>query len=1126
MSGDQNELPVSVSFTARKAMEDLRAGVALDQKLIDLLHEKRHMSCLRKEARDADLPLLLKLAGDDDEYVHKLAVGILQPWESRPEVKALFFELWNKWKGPYPRINLMFRILDYEDLTPEWHSELYHYIRVPENWKAFLNTQVGYMGEGSSYEGKGKRREVLANVESSLVQCGLAAMSPLAPQSQNVVSTSGSVVMPKFPKTKAWAYYCSAMASEDYFGTLRLFDRFQHDNDSFAQGVVGDLREECKQKLREQSEPHHESWTARDEKLWNVLRCLHDTVSLGTSCSYRRGCGHHHRSIIEPSPQDQHGNATKSGKSSKQDVSGGNAADRKFDDLLKRLAELDPHDRTDRGEIDKIVLESLEEWRWYSNQAARLAEDGALAVAFVMKEWSLRFGCLYRMLHYYPTTNQDWYAGSKADPCTSDLPVPCVAVASEKLVSDLPKALSAHGGGKEIGGRFGNFPEKFSEELCKTLRVVQWEVMPRDLFAEKEKRQLRQVPRVEMYLGRPGLLPDQEWGSLARAFWNQSVDEYYCTTDGMPVPPPKVSAAYLTALDDPKESISSRYRALFGREKGPEDLGSYSRFLRYIVAQHSERSQTQIILVQDGELTLYCILRRLRSRGSVQLSGDDLKELGLLCPVGDNGADRKWIVTRRLRSFVSWFFRVRKICMERFDSGDSVQSALERVAGVLPIRNAGDVDKSFLHKLVALFLSEYFAKGLTQIAATRVFSSAEEFSADLANAFASAHGGPETLKWIFSKDGEVGEAAYDSVLFEACRAPYLPAEDTIRSNQCCPMHLMIMPYDLRRIEPDLRDVYANAGIGEADLVPTAIAFATIIGEVDVMHGWKVGRPEWLHMYWSTFQAIASAIMIRANEDMAGELREHLALTNEYTRQGHEIKRVIKCIDYRVGEELLCFLRQYFYGVVLDQQLLKTPDRGKLPDVIADCAEASFQDYVNDLALYASEIAVLISYGGDDYAEITTTKARLEKAEEEVLRFEFDRALQTGKMIRINPTADLNLAAARAIYSAMLVALLVNIAKYAHRSYPVCVTLSGQTITFLNIVRPTEREGFLRAARGPRHLTYKFGGTAASLRSYLDRLKAVGMTFHEKIDLYPSQDCSMFYSQIPCPARLWTIGRTA
>ena len=218
-----------IRYAAKKAFEDIRARGKLDDDLIAELHTAPAMNYLRVETKTEDIPLLKQLAETGSEPIHKLAVGILKDRKDftdaqQKEIRELFMSLWeSRPEPPKIRINLMWRLLDYKDLPPEWHPKIYEF--VCSHWKDFIETQRGYMGEGRSDTGEGDSNVVLKNVEERLNN-------------------------KQFPCSKHWAYFCSTMASDDIPGRLRLFAKYGQNHDQFTNAIIEDLRKRCDEEDR------------------------------------------------------------------------------------------------------------------------------------------------------------------------------------------------------------------------------------------------------------------------------------------------------------------------------------------------------------------------------------------------------------------------------------------------------------------------------------------------------------------------------------------------------------------------------------------------------------------------------------------------------------------------------------------------------------------------------------------------------------------------------------------------------------------------------------------------------------------------------------------------------------
>jgi hypothetical protein len=121
----------------------------------------------------------------------ELCINLMHPLREEKDVKELLFDLWKSSSSKYNiKMQIMWRILDYEDISEEMHKSIYSFVR--SNWEQWINYVVEKFG------GKNK---VLESCQERL---------------QN----------PAFPKSKAWVYLCIAVGSDNTVEAKNLIENY------------------------------------------------------------------------------------------------------------------------------------------------------------------------------------------------------------------------------------------------------------------------------------------------------------------------------------------------------------------------------------------------------------------------------------------------------------------------------------------------------------------------------------------------------------------------------------------------------------------------------------------------------------------------------------------------------------------------------------------------------------------------------------------------------------------------------------------------------------------------------------------------------------------------------------
>lgn len=187
-----------------KALEDIRQNRALDEGLLKALNQYPLIDKLQEFVEESDIPRLMKMAADTGvDFV--LAVSLLRKFDTRADVKSFFLEQWNQLNDLDHKLELMWRILDDEALDLSVHEDVYTFVR--SNMERFVKESVDWYG--------GVDR-VLDVVRSRLSD-------------------------PSFPRTKDWAYLCTATGSSDRSAATELVRSYAASKNSFLRKVVKEI---------------------------------------------------------------------------------------------------------------------------------------------------------------------------------------------------------------------------------------------------------------------------------------------------------------------------------------------------------------------------------------------------------------------------------------------------------------------------------------------------------------------------------------------------------------------------------------------------------------------------------------------------------------------------------------------------------------------------------------------------------------------------------------------------------------------------------------------------------------------------------------------------------------------
>ena len=195
---------------ASKIMADIRANREIEDSQARLANSFPHIDSIRHQVRSNDLPTILALTDHNQEGVRGLAFSLLKSMDNDPEIMSYLQTLWRRRTDFNTRQNIMWRILDFADLSPEFHRQIFRFVK--KNWSEFIEIQTRFMGGG-----KGPVH-VMPAVESRLAN-------------------------PGFPESKHWAYLCASFACQDPAQIQELLTRYKNSEASIVGEVVVELFE-------------------------------------------------------------------------------------------------------------------------------------------------------------------------------------------------------------------------------------------------------------------------------------------------------------------------------------------------------------------------------------------------------------------------------------------------------------------------------------------------------------------------------------------------------------------------------------------------------------------------------------------------------------------------------------------------------------------------------------------------------------------------------------------------------------------------------------------------------------------------------------------------------------------
>jgi len=199
---------------AKQALQDLKNGKVIEDSLAYKLNSVPQVDYCRELIQDSDAEWLKSLASSSSKpLIRELAISLMHPLcrKNNRDIRAYLEHLWNVSKEYNIKMQIMWRLLDYDDLPVDLHRDIYENFVVP-NWDKWLPYIVDKFG--------GK--------EKVFSSCRERLNNPSS-----------------FPPSKAWVYLCAATGGkeEDKEMVRDLLTRYSNSNESINSEVANKLFE-------------------------------------------------------------------------------------------------------------------------------------------------------------------------------------------------------------------------------------------------------------------------------------------------------------------------------------------------------------------------------------------------------------------------------------------------------------------------------------------------------------------------------------------------------------------------------------------------------------------------------------------------------------------------------------------------------------------------------------------------------------------------------------------------------------------------------------------------------------------------------------------------------------------
>ncbi len=134
-------------YAAKKAIQDLRMGEAIDPALLSCLNSSPLINYGRSEINEADKELLKNTASSKEKELslRLFALSLILQFKDHPDVKIFLYDLWNIATEDEIKLQLLWILLKCSDLPKEVYDDICRKFPASEGDK-WLSLIVGKLG--------------------------------------------------------------------------------------------------------------------------------------------------------------------------------------------------------------------------------------------------------------------------------------------------------------------------------------------------------------------------------------------------------------------------------------------------------------------------------------------------------------------------------------------------------------------------------------------------------------------------------------------------------------------------------------------------------------------------------------------------------------------------------------------------------------------------------------------------------------------------------------------------------------------------------------------------------------------------------------------------------------------
>ena len=163
-----------------------------DTNILYFILKRPYIDLMRERINISDLSKLKELIYSFNPLKRELGLALLQKIKDHPAIKTFLLSLWFESESYDQKMDVMFRILDYQDLSDEIHKDIYEFIQI--NWDRWITDCIKWHANNNA-------SNILSAVKKRLED-------------------------KRFPISKAWIYLLMSTASPYKKETSQLIEKF------------------------------------------------------------------------------------------------------------------------------------------------------------------------------------------------------------------------------------------------------------------------------------------------------------------------------------------------------------------------------------------------------------------------------------------------------------------------------------------------------------------------------------------------------------------------------------------------------------------------------------------------------------------------------------------------------------------------------------------------------------------------------------------------------------------------------------------------------------------------------------------------------------------------------------